>query len=106
MGLWEELNKEVEDMLAQFEAGDFSALEGLWFDDVPDYVVEWWKNRPEPLNGCRKDVLYVIYRNDTPLEVEEWIKTQPNTLTALRRVEGRIEYLKEQEELRRLWFGG
>lgn len=97
----EQWNIEYYGMLAQFDKGDFSALESL-FVEVPDCVIEWWVNVPKPLNGIRKDVAYCIYGYDTPPEVKEWIDNQSNVLTALYHVERTIKERKEREALRKL----
>lgn len=74
--------KEHDEMFAQLDDGDYSALEGL-FVEVPDYVIEWWVSVPEPLNGFRKDLTYIIYGYYTPQKVKEWINSQSSVLTAL-----------------------
>lgn len=100
-GKLEQWLKEHDEIVAQVEAGDFSALECV-FVEVPDYVIEWWVNRPESLNGIRKDVLYLIYRNDTPPEVESWINSQSSISVALYHIERVIKERKEREELRKI----
>ena len=95
---WEE---EINEMFAKFDNGDFSALEGL-FVEVPDYVIEWWVNVPEPLNGISKDIAYRIYGYETPSEVAEWIDNQASVLTALYHVERVIKERKEREALRKM----
>lgn len=100
-GSLEQWLKEHDEMFARLDVGDYSAFEGL-FVEVPDYVIEWWVNRPESLNGVRKDVLYFIYRNDTPPEVESWINSQSSISAALYHIERVIKEREEREELRKI----
>ena len=98
----EQWKKEHDEIIAQLDAGDYSALEGV-FVEVPDYVIEWWVHVPEPLNGVGKDIAYVIYGYDTPHNVKEWIDSQSSVLTALYHVEREIEDRKEREEIRKMF---
>ena len=59
-GSLEQWLKEHDEIMAQLDAGDYSAIEGV-FVEVPDYVIEWWVSVPEPLNGVRKDLIYHIW---------------------------------------------
>ena len=101
-GSLEQWLKEHDEIFAQLDNGDYSALEGL-FIEVPDYVIEWWVSVPEPLNGIRKDLMYIIYGYDTPQNVKAWIDSQSSVLTALHHVEREIEDRKEREEIRRIF---
>lgn len=57
----EQWKKEHDEIIAQLDAGDYSALEGV-FVEVPDYVIEWWVNLPETLNGGdKKDCIFPIW---------------------------------------------
>nr|DAX84135.1 MAG TPA: hypothetical protein [Caudoviricetes sp.] len=97
----EQWKKEHDEIIAQLDAGDYSALEGV-FVEVPDYVIEWWVNLPETLNGGDKKIAYFLYGYDAPPEVETWIKSQRGVLTAFYHVERRIEELKELEVIRKI----
>lgn len=99
----EQWKKEHDEIIARLDSGDYSILEewkDLWVE-VPEYVIEWWVDMPEPLNG-RKDVAYCIYGYDTPPEVKEWIDNQSSVLTALYHVERAIQERKEREEIRKM----
>lgn len=100
-GSLEQWLKEHDEIFAQLDNGDYSALEGV-FVEVPDYVIEWWVHIPEPLNDVGKDISYVIYGYDTPHNVKEWIDSQSSVLTALYHVERVIKEHKEREALRKM----
>ena len=101
-GSLEQWLKEHDEMFSQLDDGDYSALEGL-FIEVPDYVIEWWVSVPEPLNGVRKDLTYIIYGYDTPQNVKAWINSQSSVLTALHYVKIAIKERKEREVLRKMF---
>lgn len=101
-GSLEQWLKEHDEMFAQLDDGDYSALEGL-FIEVPGYVIEWWVSVPEPLNGIRKDLMYIIYGYDTPQNVKAWINSQSSVLTALHYVKIAIKERKEREVLRKMF---
>lgn len=97
----EQWKKEHDEIIAQLNAGDYSALEGV-FVEVPDYVIEWWVHVPEPLNGVGKDIAYVIYGYDTPQNVKAWINSQSSISAALYHIERVIKEREEREELRKI----
>ena len=101
-GSLEQWLKKHDEIFAQLDDGDYSALEGVVVE-VPDYVIEWWIHVPEPLNGVRKDIAYVIYGCDTPHNVKEWIDSQSSVLTALHYVKIAIKERKEREVLRKMF---
>lgn len=101
-GSLEQWLKEHDEMFAQLDDGDYSTLEGL-FVEVPDNVIEWWVSVPEPLNGIRKDLTYIIYGYDTPQNVKEGIDSQSSVLTALHYVKIAIKDRKEREALRKMF---
>lgn len=102
-GSLEQWLKEHDEIIARLDAGDYSILEEwkeLWVE-VPEYVIEWWVDMPEPLNG-RKDVSYFIYGYDTPPKVAEWINSQSSVLTALYHVDRVIKERKELEVIKKI----
>ena len=67
-----------------------------------DEESEYWISVNEPLNGIRKDLMYIIYGYDTPQNVKAWINSQSSVLTALHYVKIAIKEREEREELRKI----